>query len=108
MIAEIVVCGVVPGFLLLNKSTRENPTARVVAIVLGVIGVCLNRWVMVLQIMAVPVMSFDTWALYIPSWQEVATTVLPVAYGIILIAVAYRYLPVFPQERELNQSKAEI
>jgi Ni/Fe-hydrogenase subunit HybB-like protein len=107
LITELIVCGVVPGFLLLNKSTRENPTTRTIAIVLGVIGVCLNRWVMVLQIMAVPVMSFDTWALYIPSWQEVATTVLPVAYGIILIAVAYRYLPVFPQERELNQPKVE-
>jgi len=107
LITEIVVCGVVPGFLLLNKSTRENPTARLIAIVLGVIGVCLNRWVMVLQIMAVPVMSFDTWALYIPSWQEVATTVLPVAYGIILISLTYRYLPVFPQERELNQPKVE-
>jgi Ni/Fe-hydrogenase subunit HybB-like protein len=107
LITEIVVCGVLPGFLLLNKSTRENPTTRTIAIVLGVIGVCLNRWVMVLQIMAVPVMSFDTWALYIPSWQEVATSVLPVAYGIILIAFAYRYLPVFPQERELNQPRVE-
>jgi molybdopterin-containing oxidoreductase family membrane subunit len=57
---------------------------------------------MVLQIMAVPVMSFDTWALYIPSWQEIATSILPVAYGIILISIAYRYLPVFPQEKELN------
>jgi molybdopterin-containing oxidoreductase family membrane subunit len=52
--------------------------------------------------MAAPVMTFDTWAMYIPSWQEVATTVLPVAYGVIFIALAYRYLPVFPQERELN------
>ena len=47
-------------------------------------------------------MSFDTWALYFPSWQEIATTILPIAYGIILIALAYRYLPVFPQEQELN------
>jgi hypothetical protein len=37
-----------------------------------------------------------------PSWQEVATTVLPVAYGLIVISLAYRYLPVFPQEKELN------
>ncbi len=102
LFTEIIICGVVPGLLLIMKSTRENPTLRLIAIILGVIGVCLNRWVMVLQIMAIPVMSFDTWALYIPSWQEVATTVLPVAYGIILIAVTYRYLPVFPQEKELN------
>ncbi|MFO7990477.1 MAG: menaquinone reductase integral membrane subunit QrcD [Desulfotignum sp.] len=107
LVAEIIVCGVVPGLLLINKSTRENPNFRLIAIILAVIGVSLNRWVMVLQIMAVPVMPFDTWALYIPSWQEVATTILPVAYGIILIAFAYRYLPVFPQELELNQSKVQ-
>ncbi len=105
LITEIVICGIVPGAILVIKSTRENPTLRLVAIILGTIGVCLNRWVMVLQIMAVPVMPFDTWALYIPSWQEVATTVLPVAYGIMLIALAYRYLPVFPQEKELNSVK---
>jgi molybdopterin-containing oxidoreductase family membrane subunit len=32
----------------------------------------------------------------------VATTILPVAYGIILIMISYRYLPIFPQEAELN------
>ena len=57
---------------------------------------------MVLQVMAVPVMPFDSWHLYIPSWQEVATTILPVAYGVLLIAFAHRYLPIFPQEKELN------
>jgi hypothetical protein len=53
-------------------------------------------------VLAVPVMPFIGWVLYYPSWQEVATTILPVAYGIILISLSYRYLPVFPQEAELN------
>jgi menaquinone reductase, integral membrane subunit len=99
---EIFLCGVVPGLILIVKSSRENQPLRVIAIVLGIIGVSLNRWVMVLQTMAVPVMSFDTWALYMPSWQEVATTILPVAYGVILLMISYRYLPIFPQEKELN------
>jgi Ni/Fe-hydrogenase subunit HybB-like protein len=43
----------------------------------------------------------------IPSWQEVATTILPVAYGIILIMISYRYLPIFPQEAELNPIEEE-
>jgi menaquinone reductase, integral membrane subunit len=101
-IAEIILGGFVPGLLLIIKPTRENTFLRVTATLLGIMGVCLNRWVMVLQTMAVPVMSFDTWAMYIPSWQEVATTILPVAYGVILIMISYRYLPIFPQERELN------
>jgi molybdopterin-containing oxidoreductase family membrane subunit len=57
---------------------------------------------MVLQIMAVPVLTFENWVMYLPSWQEVATTILPVAYGVILVAFSYRYLPVFPNEPELN------
>ena len=74
-----------------------------VAVILAVLGVCINRWVMVLQVMAVPILSFDNWAMYYPSWQEVATTILPVAYGIILVMLSYRYLSIFPQEQELNQ-----
>jgi molybdopterin-containing oxidoreductase family membrane subunit len=31
---------------------------------------------------------------------------MPVAYGVILVALAYRYLPVFPQEAELNPGLA--
>ncbi len=105
LILEIVGCGIVPAVLLTRKKYRENNRLLLTAIILGTIGVCLNRWVMILQVMAVPVMSFDTWALYIPSWQEVATTVLPVAYGVILISLAYRYLPMFPQEQELSADK---
>jgi Ni/Fe-hydrogenase subunit HybB-like protein len=102
LVAEIGVCGLIPALILITDKGRKNSITLWIAVILAVIGVCLNRWVMVLQVMAVPVMTFDKWALYIPSWQEVATTILPVAYGIILIAISYRYLPVFPNEAELN------
>jgi molybdopterin-containing oxidoreductase family membrane subunit len=102
LIAEILFGGVIPALILILPNSRKNPKTRLLAIVLAVIGVCINRWVMVLQTMAIPVMSFDKWVLYYPSWQEVATTVLPVAYGTILIMICYRYLPIFPQETELN------
>jgi menaquinone reductase, integral membrane subunit len=76
-----------PGCCSSTRSTRENPaTAAGRHHPWRSSGYAFNRWVMVLQVVAVPVMPFDTWALYIPSWQEVATTILPVAYGIILIA----------------------
>lgn len=102
LILEIVIGGIVPAIILVIPGTRRNPFLRLTAFILAVIGVCVNRWVMVLQVMAVPVMPFDFWAMYYPSWQEVATTILPVAYGVILVALSYRYLPVFPQEPELN------
>jgi len=102
LVLEIVICGVVPAVILISEKGRKNPAALITAVVLAVIGPCINRWVMVLQVMAVPVLTFESWAMYYPSWQEVATTILPVAYGVILISFSYRYLPVFPQEQELN------
>jgi menaquinone reductase, integral membrane subunit len=102
LFAEIVLCGVVPALILIIKPLRKNSALFLAAIILASIGVCLNRWVMVMQVMAMPVLSFEKWALYYPSWQEVATTILPVAYGIILVMISYRYMPIFPQEQELN------
>jgi molybdopterin-containing oxidoreductase family membrane subunit len=102
LIAEVIVGGLIPALILITERGRSNSRTLVLAAVLACVGISINRWVMVLQVMAVPVMPFDTWQLYIPSWQEVATTILPVAYGVMLIAFAHRYLPVFPQEKELN------
>jgi menaquinone reductase, integral membrane subunit len=102
LFAEIVVCGVIPALILITRKGRSSQPLLWTAVTLGVIGVCLNRWVMVLQTLAVPVLPFESWFTYFPSWQEIATTILPVAYGVILISLSYRYLPVFPQEAELN------
>ena len=102
LILELVVCGIVPAAILITPKWRNNPRGLTLAVILAVIGVCLNRWVMILQLLAIPVLPFENWAFYFPSWQEIATTILPVCYGIILIMLSYRYLPVFPQEKELN------
>jgi Ni/Fe-hydrogenase subunit HybB-like protein len=108
IIAKICDTGVVPAVILISAPLRRNPVWRVTALFLGVMGVSLNRWVMVLQVMAVPRSCRSTTGPFtIPSWQEVATTILPVAYGIILIMISYRYLPIFPQEAELNPIEEE-
>ena len=102
---EFIVGGIFPGLVLISKKGRKNVPLRTLAVICGVIGVCTNRWVMVLTPMAMPVMPFDSWATYIPSWAEVSTTILPIALGIIIVSLSYRYLPIFPQEKELNPFK---
>ena len=101
-IAEIGICGVIPALILITDKGRKSQATLWLAVFLAVIGVCLNRWVMVLQVLATPVLPFENWFAYFPSWQEIATTLMPVAYGVMLISASYRYLPVFPHERELN------
>jgi Ni/Fe-hydrogenase subunit HybB-like protein len=107
LILEVVIGGVVPAAILITKKGRSHPAAFITALVLAVIGVSVNRWAMVLQVMAVPVLTFESWPMYLPSWQEVVTTLFPVAFGVIMIAFSYRYLPVFPQEQELNPISIE-
>ncbi|MGD8883504.1 MAG: polysulfide reductase NrfD [Desulfobacterales bacterium] len=102
LILEIGICGVLPALILISDKGRKSQATLWLAVFLAVLGVCLNRWVMVLQVLAIPVLSFESWAMYFPSWQEIATTILPVAYGVIMISTSYRYLPMFPQEQELN------
>lgn len=105
LFAEVVLCGLLPALILITKRGRSNRKTLFLAVTLAAIGVCINRWVMVLQVLAIPVLPFESWNMYFPSWQEIATTVLPVAYGVILIMLSHRYLPIFPQERELNPAE---
>ncbi len=102
LFVEVGVCGVLPALILITEKGRKTPATLWTAVILASFGVLLNRWVMVLQVLAVPVVSYESWFAYFPSWQEIATTILPVAYGVILILISYRYMPIFPQEAELN------
>jgi molybdopterin-containing oxidoreductase family membrane subunit len=108
LIAEIGLCGIVPAAILITDKGRKTPATLWLAVILAVVGVSLNRWVMILQLLAIPVLPFENWALYFPSWQEIATTLLPVALGTIAISISYRYLPVFPQELELNPPDSPV
>jgi len=102
-----IACGIIPAAILITSKGRKSQGALWLAVILAVIGVCLNRWVLVLQVLAAPVLPFGDWALYFPSWQEIATTLLPVALGITMVALSYRYLSIFPQEQELNPIEPE-
>ena len=44
LFAEIILGGVVPAIILISRPLRKNPTWRVTAFILGVMGVSLNRW----------------------------------------------------------------
>jgi molybdopterin-containing oxidoreductase family membrane subunit len=102
LFAEIVVCGIIPAIILLTPKAREDDVLLIVACVLDCAGIIINRFVFTVQNLALPVMPFDRLEIYVPTWQEWAPTVAVLAYGALLISLSYRYLPVFPRERELN------
>lgn len=100
--AELGVCGIVPAVLLIVPSLRNKPVIFYLSAILVCTGVTINRYVMTVQTLAMPVLPFDVWELYNPNWVEWAASFLVVGYAWIILALSYRYLPMFPQERELN------
>jgi molybdopterin-containing oxidoreductase family membrane subunit len=102
LFAEIVVCGIIPAIILLTPKAREDDVLLIVACVLDCAGIVINRFVFTVQNLALPVLPFDRLEIYVPTWQEWAPTIALIAYGALLISLSYRYLPVFPRERELN------
>jgi molybdopterin-containing oxidoreductase family membrane subunit len=102
LFTELIICGIVPCYMLLNKNMRANPTLLYTAAILNCTGITINRYVLTVQNLAMPSMPFDQWVTYAPNWAEWAPTFLVIAYGASLLSLSYRYLPVFPQEIELN------
>jgi molybdopterin-containing oxidoreductase family membrane subunit len=104
LFTEIVLLGLVPALLLLLRKTRSNPRLLVFSALLACSGVMLNRFVMTIQTLALPTLPFDEFLSYVPSWQEVATFLAVLAYGVLLYSLTFRYARLFPQERELSNS----
>ncbi|SFM52771.1 menaquinone reductase integral membrane subunit QrcD [Thermodesulforhabdus norvegica] len=102
LFAELVVCGVIPAAILLSPRCRASNTLLFGAFFLDCTGVVINRFVMTVQALAVPVMPFDKWEVYVPTVYEWAPSIGMLAYGALIISLSYRYLPLFPRERELN------
>ncbi|THB63668.1 MAG: molybdopterin oxidoreductase [Desulfovibrio sp.] len=100
---EIIICGVVPCIMLLTPKLRNIAWVLYLAAILDCIGVTINRYVFTVQGLAIPVMPFDEWQVYVPNWAEWAPSFLVIAYGFLILSLSYRYLPVFPQEKGLNK-----
>lgn len=102
LLLELTVFGLLPATILLNRKRVLRTPWLVAGGLLTCLGVALNRFVFTLQTLAVPTMSFDQFMIYWPSWQEWGVVGGVLAYGVILYSLSFRYLSLFPRERELQ------
>jgi Ni/Fe-hydrogenase subunit HybB-like protein len=99
---ELGICGILPAAILLTPKLRQKNILLFGAFLLDCLGILTNRFVLTVQTLALPVLPFDKVQVYLPTWTEWAPTVAMLAYGALILSLSYRYLPIFPQERELN------
>jgi molybdopterin-containing oxidoreductase family membrane subunit len=108
LIAEIGLFGLVPALILLTPALRRRAAWLVSGAFLACLGVALNRFVMTVQTLALPTLSFDRFLSYSPSWQETGTFLAVVAYGVLVYSFSFRYFQLFPQERELKVEVPQV
>lgn len=99
---EIILFGLIPALVFLFANKRLNTSWIVANATMVCCGILLNRFVMTIQTLALPTLPFDKFMLYSPSWQEVATFLFVIAYGVLVYSFSFRYLKLFPQELELT------
>jgi Ni/Fe-hydrogenase subunit HybB-like protein len=102
LVAEIVVFGIIPAIILLIPRARQHGGWLMAACLMTCTGIVLNRFLFIVVTLAIPVLPFDRFWSYLPTWQEWGIALSVIGYGFLVFSVAYRYLPVFPKERELN------
>ena len=102
VVAEIGVFGIIPAIILLNPKARQHEGWLITGCLMNCTGIVLNRFVFTIVSLAVPVMPFDKFVSYMPTWQEWGISLAVIGYGVLLFSLSFRYLPVFPKERELN------
>jgi c(7)-type cytochrome triheme protein len=82
-----------PMALFALRRVRRSEGGLFFAALLTVMGFIINR----LNV-AVTGMTASSGVSYIPSWMEFAVTVSIVGVGLVLFALAVKYLPIFPKE----------
>ena len=102
LVAELIICGILPAIILMIPKLRQQGSWLIFACLLNCTGIVLNRFVFIIVTLAIPVMPFDRFWSYLPTWQEWGVSLGVIAYGFLVFSLAYRYLPVFPKEIELN------
>lgn len=102
LVCEIIIFGVIPAIILLIPKARKHEGWLIIGCLMNCTGIVLNRFILTVVTLAIPVMPFDSFTSYLPTWQEWGISMAVIGYGFLLFSLSYRYLPVFPRERELN------
>ncbi|NTU64880.1 MAG: polysulfide reductase NrfD, partial [Chloroflexi bacterium] len=109
---EIVLGGLVPAVILLNRRLRHNDRAVILALSLIVMGVVVNRWNVTLSGLVAPpewspgVLGSVVAASYAPTWVEVAVSLGILAYALLAFTLGVKYLPLFRTSKTTSDASA--
>lgn len=105
LVVEIGLLGILPAVLLNIDRFRAHYPLLMLGGTMVCAGVVFNRFVTGVVALSIPVLPFESFHFYLPSWQEVGVVLGFFGYAGLVLSLAYRYLPIFPDERKLNTDR---
>jgi Ni/Fe-hydrogenase subunit HybB-like protein len=100
---ELALTYVIPITLLSFKKVRLSPKALYLTSVICLFGFITNR-------LNISLIGFETYVghHYMPKWTEFSITLMIIAMGFFLFAVAVKYLPIFPKEEKSGEDAVAV
>ena len=95
-LVEISIGFVAPFLLLLPERSVKSGRILLLASILVVFGVIMNRFDVLLTAWLYP----PSGAIYFPTWVEISVTGMLVALEALAFTLAVKYLPIFPEIKE--------
>ena len=93
-LAEMVIGVIVPMVLFGTRRVRESGRGLAWGATCVLVGLAINRTSVPLLALSAP-----AGATYSPHWMEYAVAVAAIAAGVLIFALAARFLPVFPEPK---------
>lgn len=100
---EVVVGALVPAIILTTR-LRKQDSWVVLAAILAIAGIVVNRWNVTLSGLVVPmdwspgVAELFPVRDYMPSWEEWGVGIGVLGYGLMMLTLGLRFLPLFPKD----------
>ncbi len=103
---EIVVGALIPAMIMLTPRLRRQDVWVVVAGLLAIVGIVVNRWNVTLSGLVVP-MDWSPGAAelfpvreYVPALSEWGVAIGVLGYALIMLTLGLKFLPLFPKGHE--------
>jgi molybdopterin-containing oxidoreductase family membrane subunit len=103
---EIVVGALIPAIIMLTPRLRRQDSWVVVAGLLAIVGIVVNRWNVTLSGLVVP-MDWSPGAAelfpvreYVPAMSEWGVAIGVLGYALLMVTLGLRFLPLFPKSHE--------
>jgi Ni/Fe-hydrogenase subunit HybB-like protein len=105
-VVEILLGIAVPAILFISSRFNRNPANLVLGAGLAVIGVIINRWNVTVSGLFVP-LAYSPGVLYklppgryFPNLPEWGIACLIIGYGLLMLTLGFKFLPLFEKEEE--------